>query len=225
MICSPSRSGRIDGQLLLGGQSLDPRLEVVIGPLEPLGLAPVASGAVGPGQHVQSLEQGRRRGHSGGPRSRSTRRSRSRGSADAARPVERHGVDVVVGEPQRLHPLLGHLRADDIVVVEGHRAVLVEPARARLADVVQQRGQPGDQVRTALGEPRPRARWPARRTVKRVLVDVLVAMMLVALQPQRGQLRQHQLGDPGLHEQRQTRPVAAATAPAWRARRGSVRRR
>ena len=38
---------------------------------------------------------------------------------------------------------------------------------------------------------------------ERVLVDVLVAVVLVALEAQRRQLGQHQLGQPGVDEQRQ----------------------
>ena len=88
MIALPSRSGRIDVQLLLLAQPGDPLLEVVVGAAQRLGLAPVAGRAVRPGQLVQPVEQrARRRRRSGARRSRSTRRCRSRGSAGAARPA------------------------------------------------------------------------------------------------------------------------------------------
>ena len=75
-------------ELLLLAQPRDPLLEVVVGPPELLGLALVAGGAVRPGQLVQPVEQRRRRrGRSGAPPSRSTRRCRTRGSAGAARPA------------------------------------------------------------------------------------------------------------------------------------------
>jgi hypothetical protein len=57
--CRRGRAGRV--QLLLLPQPGDPLLERVVGGGEPLGLAPVAGGAVGAGQLVQPLELGRRR--------------------------------------------------------------------------------------------------------------------------------------------------------------------
>src|SRR5690606_9793754 len=144
--------GAEGGELLLLGEPGDAGLEVVVGTPQPLGLAPVAGGAVGAGEDVQALEL-------------------VAGVADvaadggvgplaAAVAVEAQvqldeggdGVDLVVGEAQRLHPLAGDLGADDVVVVEGDRAVVEEPPGARLADVVHERGEPGDEVR-AVAEP------------------------------------------------------------------------
>ena len=115
----------------------------------------------------------------------------------------RDRVRLVAGELQRLHPLLGQLRADDVVVVEGHAAVGQEATGPRLADVVHQGGEARDEVRSA---------QPALEVDglledgQGVLVDVLVPVVLVALQRQGGQLGQDQGGQPGLDEERQPQP-------------------
>ena len=57
-------------------------------------------------------------------------------------------LDDVLGVPQRLQPGRGQLRADHLVVVEADPAARLEPPGRRLADVVQQRGQPQHQVGT-----------------------------------------------------------------------------
>ena len=76
------------------------------------------------------------------------------------------------------------------------------PARRGLADVVQQRGQAQDEV-----GPGHVAALEVDRLLEdgeRVLVDVLVVVVLVDLQPQRGDLGQHVLRQPGVDEQPQT---------------------
>ena len=97
------------------------------------------------------------------------------------------------------HPRLGQLGADHLVVVEGDPPVGLEAAGPRLADVVQQRGEPQHQV------------GPVGLQVdgllqhgQRVLVDVLVPVVLVALQPQRRQLGQHPVGQTGVDQQPQS---------------------
>ena len=113
-----------------------------------------------------------------------------------------HRVDVVVGEAQCLHPLAGQLGADHVVVVERHGAVAEELAGPRLADVVHQRGEPGHEVRAAAGQPV----LEVDRLLEHgqgVLVDVLVPVVLVALQREGRQLGQHQRREAGLDEQGQ----------------------
>ena len=124
MIWLPSRSGRMEASSSCLREPRDALLEVVVGPAEPLGLAPVAGRAVGPGQHVQpgELVAGVADVAADG----------GVGPLPGAVAVEAqvqldqlgHGVDQVAGELQGLHPLPGQLRADHVVVVEGHRAVL-----------------------------------------------------------------------------------------------------
>ena len=106
--------------------------------------------------------------------------------------------DHVVREAQRGQPALGHLGADHLVQVEGDPAVRQQGPGLRLADVVQQRGQPDDQVTV---EPVPRLqrdRLPQHGEA--VLVDILVPVMLVSLHPEPGHLGQHLVGHPGLHQ-------------------------
>jgi hypothetical protein len=59
---------------------------------------------------------------------------------------QRDGGHQVLGEAQRLEPPAHHGRPDHLVVVERHPAAGLLAAGARLADVVQQRGQPQHQV-------------------------------------------------------------------------------
>ena len=113
-----------------------------------------------------------------------------------------HRLGLVLGEPQRLHPLAGELGADHVVVVEGDHVVLGEPPGAGLADVVHQRRQPRDQVGAAAGQ----ARLEVDRLLQHrqaVLVDVLVPVVLVALQREGRQLGQDVRRQAGLHEQPQ----------------------
>ena len=190
MIWLPSRSGRIEASSSSSDEPRDPLLEVVVGAPQPVGLALVAGRAVGPGQHVQPLELvagvADVAAYGGvGPLPRAV-------AVEAQVQLDqlRDRVDLVVGEPQRLHPLAGQLGADHVVVVEGDRAVVLEPAGPRLADVVHQRGEPGDEVRAAAGQPV----LEVDRLLEHgqgVLVDVLVPVVLVALERQRRQLGQH----------------------------------
>ena len=107
-------------------------------------------------------------------------------------------------EAQRLHPAGDQLGADDLVVMKADPASGLEPAGRRLADIVQQRGQTQHQI------------GPGHLVVLQgdgllehgegVLVDVLVPVVLVTLEPQRGQLGQHHVGQPGVDQQGQARP-------------------
>ncbi|GDY55034.1 hypothetical protein SVIO_056570 [Streptomyces violaceusniger] len=107
-------------------------------------------------------------------------------------------LDQLIGVLELRHPVLGHLRPHHLVVVEGDPAVLLEAARLGLADVMQQRGQPQRQI-GALG-------LQVDGLVQhrqRVLIDILVAVVLIALQAQRRKLRQDAVGEPRLHQQPQ----------------------
>ena len=102
-----------------------------------------------------------------------------------------HGVDVGGRVAQRLHARPRHARADHLVVVEAHAAV-GDGARARLADVVEERGQ-------------------AEQPVLRGLVDdgqgvgqhVLVPVDRVLLERQARQLGQELVGQAGAHDEPQ----------------------
>ena len=100
-----------------------------------------------------------------------------------------HGVRV----PEGPETLLGDPRAHDLVVVERH-PLRPEPPRRRLAHVVQEGRQPEHEVRLAPHHHR-----------QRVPEHVLVALDGVLLHPQRGELGEELVGQPGLHEQRQAR--------------------
>jgi hypothetical protein len=118
---------------------------------------------------------------------------------------QRDGGDDVLGEAQRLEPPADHRRPDHLVVVERHAAARLLAAGARLADVVQQRRQPQHQVRA-----RPLERDGPLQHLQGVVVDVLVLVPLVDLEPQRGQLGQHLVGQPGVDQQLQAGPREAA---------------
>ena len=187
-------------QLLLLEQRLDPRLEVVVGGGEPAGLAHVARRAVGAGEAVQPREQ------RAGIRDVAAHRGVGPGALAVAVEAQvqldqpRHRLGRLLVEAQRPQPLGDELGADHLVVVEGDAAAVLEPPGRRLADVVQQRGQAQHEV--GAGH---RLRWPAGRSLEvdgllehghRVLVDVLVAVVLVDLELQGGQLGQHVVGQP-----------------------------
>jgi len=116
------------------------------------------------------------------------------------------GGDVIVRVAQRLHPLLRHPRADRVVVVERGALARLEAARARLADVVEQRRQ---------SHPTEIERRTTRRLLVRrphVLDDgdrvrqhVLVAVDRVVLQAHGGEFGQELIGQPGLDEEPQPR--------------------
>ncbi len=113
----------------------------------------------------------------------------------------RHRLHRVLVVAQRLQPLRRELGADDLVVVERHAAARLEAPRGRLADVVQQRGEPQHQVGAGHVVVLEVDRLLEHR--QGVLVDVLVPVVLVALEPQGGQLGQDDVGQPGVDEQRQ----------------------
>ena len=107
----------------------------------------------------------------------------------------------VVREAQRPHPGRRQLRADDLVVVEGDSAVRLEPPGLGLAHVVHERGEPQHEVGVG---PRPLQVDGLLEHGQGVLVDVLVAMVLVDLEGQPGQLGQDVIGEPGLDQQGET---------------------
>ena len=105
----------------------------------------VAGRAVAALEVVQLVEQRRRRrARSGAPPCRSSP-SRTCGCAGAGTRASSPSSTTSVGYCSAAHPLLGHARADDLVVVEAHTARR-ERAGLRLADVVEQRGEPHDQL-------------------------------------------------------------------------------
>ena len=110
-------------------------------------------------------------------------------------------LDLVIAEAQGLHPFAGDLGADHIVVVEGDRPALHEPAGARLADVVHQGRETGDEV--GLTEALVLLVNGLLQDSQAVLVDILVTMVFVALQSQGRQLRQYVLGQSGVDQQSQ----------------------
>ena len=208
MIALPSRSGRIDVQLLLLPQPGDPLLEVVV-------RARDSRAALRRLRVVQSDRVSMCSRSSSGPASRDVaahrrvgprRRRRSRGTAGAARPAARPASTVVLVEPQRLEPAWRELGPDHLVVVEADAR---RPARTG--------GSPACRCRAAARRAAARGpgRAPGRRAVlerdrllehrQGVLVDVLVPVVLVDLQPQRRQLGQHVVGQPGVDEQREAR--------------------
>jgi hypothetical protein len=109
-----------------------------------------------------------------------------------------HVLDHVVREAQRGQPALGHLRADHLVQMEGDPPVWQQGLGLRLADVVQQRGQPDRKVAVKPVPRFQRDRLPQHGEA--VLVDVLVPVVLVGLHPEPGYLGQHLVGHPGLHQ-------------------------
>src|SRR5699024_6931705 len=116
-------------------------------------------------------------------------------------------------EAQRPHPPGGELGADDVVVVEGDTAPGLEAPGAWLADVVEERGEPEDEVGPGDGMgllPVTPVRAGRALQVDRllqhgegVLVDVLVPVVLVDLETKGGQLRQHLAGQARLDEEAQ----------------------
>jgi len=133
-------------QFLLLTQHGDARLQVVLGPRQSRRLRFVPRGAVRPGQHLQPGQQG-----AGVPHVPADRRI---GPLSLPVPVEPqvqpdqggHVGDHPGGEAQRFEPGAGHLLAHDLMVVEGHPAVRQQRTGLRLADVVQQRGEPDHQI-------------------------------------------------------------------------------
>ena len=89
-------------------------------------------------------------------------------------------VDQRLRQTQFAQPLADQLRSDHLVMMETDTAARLEPAGRRFADVVQQRRQPESEISSTsfLGD-----RLVQHR--QGVLVDVLVLVVLVLLQPQR----------------------------------------
>ena len=149
-------------QVLLGGQLGDPRLQLVVVGLQPRRPALVAGGAVGANQLVQPGQQrsgvGRR---SGAPRSRSTCRRRSRGTADADRPAARRRRPSAWSTSAPASAFAPSWRRPP----RGGGSSPRRRARAAgggLADVVQQRRPAQHQIRAAVRALRgPPARSPA----------------------------------------------------------------
>ena len=119
-------------------------------------------------------------------------------------------VDDFAAELQRLQPLRGELGPDHFVVVEGHPAPCFVPTRFGLADVVEQGREAQDEVGAA-------GRIVARLKVdgllehrERVVVNVLVPMVLIDLEAQRGQFGQHLRGQPGLDQHVESGPGVGA---------------
>ena len=110
-----------------------------------------------------------------------------------------HVVGHAGGEAQLAEPGPGHRGTHHLMVVERHPAVRQQAAGLRLADVVQQRGQPEPQIGL---QPVPGFQGDGLvQHGQRVLVDVLVPEMLVDLEPEPGNLGQHLIGHPGVHQQ------------------------
>ena len=212
---APVEVGADRGELLLFGERRDPRFEVVVGEGEPVGLLPVPGRDVGAGEDVESGEQG-----AGIRDVAAHRRIRPPGVAVPVEPqVEfdeaAHGLRRVLVEAQRLHPLRGELRAHDVVVVEGHGPARGEVPRRGLADVVHEGGEADDEVGfgQVLRIGGVESRLPLAGGVggfkvdglaqhgEAVLVDVLVPVVFVCLEPQAGDLGQHMVGDARAHEQ------------------------
>ncbi len=177
-------------------------LKVIVGKGEPLGLALVTRGDVGPGQPVQALQQGAGVcdvAADGGI-----------GPAGVAVAVEthvklhepRHGLDGVVVEAQGLHAFCGQFGAHHVVVAEAHRAARFETARRRLPDVVHERGEAQHKVRTRHRAVRARLkRRSLLQDLQGVLVDVLVPVVLIGFKAQRGDLGEDEFGQSGFHEE------------------------
>jgi hypothetical protein len=194
-----------DRRQLLGGLELgDTLLELVHPTRERARLAFVARRAVAPGEHVELGQEGSGVAHV------ATHRSVGPTEAVGVEPeVQRHqlgdGLDVVVRVPQRLQPLAGHPRAHRVVVVERGALAGLEPPGAGLADVVEQRGQPGD------AEVERRVVQVRRRFGSAHVLDdregvgehVLVTVDRIVLESHRGQLGQELLGEAGVDEEPQ----------------------
>ena len=197
----PVELGADRGQLLGGRELVDARLEVVHPLAEADRLALVAGGAVAAGEHVELAEQGAGVAHVAAHRGVAPPHLVGV-EAEVQGDELGDGLDVGVGVPQRLHALARHPRPDHVVVVERGPLALLEAARARLADVVEQRGEAGDAQVVRAGGVRCR-RAHVLDDGDRVAEDVLVAVDRIVLEAQRRQLRQEVLGEPGVDEEPQ----------------------
>ncbi len=189
------------GQVLRRRDLGDPRFQVVVGALQRPAPVRVAGRAIRADQLVQPGQQlggvGDVPAHRGiGPLAGPV-------TVKAQVQVGQRGnvVDQRLRHAQLAQPLADQLGTDHLVMMEAHPGTGLEPAGRRFADVVQQRRQPEGEVRAVglLGD-----RLIQHR--QGVLVHVLVLKVLVPLQPQRRQLRQHPIGQPGVGEQRETGP-------------------
>ena len=77
----------------------------------------------------------------------------------------------LVGIPQREQSLTRHPRSDNLVMVEAH-TLRPETARARLADVVQERGEPQPQARRRVGDDRDGVSQHVLVVVDRILLEL-----------------------------------------------------
>ena len=105
----------------------------------------------------------------------------------------RDRVHDVAGVLQRAEPLLRHACAHDLVVVEAHTTPGVR-ARLRLADVVEQRGQPHEELGARVADHR-----------DGVGEHVLVAVHGILLEAHGVELGQELVGEPGRREEPQAR--------------------
>ena len=186
-------------QLLLRAELGDALFQAILGQRQPGRLGLVPGGAVGPGEHVQPGQQRPGVAHVAAHRGIGPLARAVPVEAQVQRDQGAHLVHHRGRETQRLQPGPGHRRTDRLVVVERDPPVRQQAARLRLADVMQQRGQPEHQVRF-----QPVLRLQVDGLLQhgeRVLVHVLVPHVLVGFQPQPGHLGQHHISDAGVHQQ------------------------
>jgi len=182
------------------GQLGDALLQVVVRPRQPPCLRLIPGRAIGSGEGVQAGEQRAGIGDVPadcrvGPLTRPVA-VKPQVQPDQPGHVGHH----VLREPQRGQPGPGQLGADHLVVMEGNAAVRQQRPRFRLADVVQQRGQPQHQIglqAVPVLQPDGLAEHG-----QRMLVDVLVPVVLVRLQPEPRHLGEDLLGHAGIDEHR-----------------------
>ena len=115
---------------------------------------------------------------------------------------ETHSLDDVRGIVERFETLACHLRPNDVMMVETHLAAGLETSSGRLADVMEQSCQTPDQVGIMAPSLLQLDRLVDDR--ERMLVDVLVTMMFVRFQTQRGQFGQDNAGDSCVNQQHET---------------------
>ena len=108
--------------------------------------------------------------------------------------------------------MLVELGADELVVVERDAATVLEASGGGLADVVEQRSEAQHEVGTGHGLGRSVSGTlevdGLLEDDEGVVVDVLVPVVLVELEPQGRQLGEEHVGEPGVDEERQPEPRA-----------------
>ena len=148
----PVEVGAEPVELLLLAQLRDAGLELVHAPGQRAGLGGVAGRAVTAGQLVEQIEVG-----TGVPHVAAHRLVGPAQLVGVEAQVQldqaHHGVDVGRRVVQRLHARARHARADHFVVMERHAAV-GDGARARLADVVEERREAQQPVAATSCPPR-----------------------------------------------------------------------